>query len=242
MTRGGGTPSTIRCEKSASFVTIAKSFRCAWPKSWDSVGREPRSKACVTGRPVCRVGTRGRFSSKRKPLMPHVRASIGCPSTAPRDPHRPVPVHDGAKETPPARPPRNPPPPASPARTERRCAFHAAQAGRCTPQDESRSSQNSWVKVSPDPGCRQGGYWSISCSRTLLCVAQHRRQQARGRAGVQERVKPLLIYQRALRHRTRSEALFFAGQQYQAGQLPVAKDLPSPRGSVSVVLKKNRAS
>ena len=116
--------------------------------------------ASLTDRPVCREGTRGRFSSKRKPLMPHVRASIGCPSTGPRDQHRPIPAHGEAKETPSARLPRNPPPPSSPTPTGQRCAFHAAQAARCILRDQSRSSLNSCVKANPGPDCRQ----AASCS------------------------------------------------------------------------------
>ena len=173
MTRGGGTLSTMRCEKSASFVTIARSCCCAWPQSWESVGRGPRSKAWVTGRPVCREGTRGRFSSKRKPLMPHVRANTGYPSAGPRDQHKRAPARGGATGTQPARPPRNHPPPASPARTGRRCGFPAAQAARCTLRDQSRSSLNSCVKVNPDPGCRQAASCSSSRSpgEVLLSVA-----------------------------------------------------------------------
>ncbi len=157
-TRGGGKPSTMRREKSASLVTIAKSFCWACSQSSESLGREPSSKAWVTDRRVGKEGTRGRFSSKRKPLMPHVRPSIGCPLAGPHDLHMRAPAPAEVRETHPAHPPPNPPPPASPVWTERRSASRAAQAAHCTHRDESQSSPNSRGNTTPNPGCRQGQF------------------------------------------------------------------------------------
>lgn len=169
ITRGGGAPNTMRCEKSASLVRMARSLCCACVQSSESVRRDPRSKACVTGKRVCREETRGRFSSKRNPLRPQAQTSIGSPSAGPRDPRRPAPARDGARETLPTLRPPNPPPPASRAPTERRSAFHAAPDVRCIHQDESRSSLSSCIKPNSDHEFRQARSesWPLLTDRSL---------------------------------------------------------------------------
>jgi len=79
-TRGGGDARIIRCEKSASFVTIARSCRLACFHSSESDSLGPRLMTCRTGNFVLSPETAGRFSSNRKPVMKPVQVNIGCAS------------------------------------------------------------------------------------------------------------------------------------------------------------------
>ena len=169
-TLGGGY--RARCAaKSASLVTITKSFCCACAGSRRSRTRS----AWVTGRRVCRMERAGGSRRRGNPLMPRARTSNGSPSVGPHDPAQASTCSRRSEGAPSTHPPRNLPPPASPA-PDWTAIRVPRSTGRPLHLDESQSSLNSYAKTGPLPDCRQAQFTPES--KTELNRSKQRTREA----------------------------------------------------------------
>ena len=145
-TRGGGDTRMMRCEKSASFVTITRSFSFACCQRAESDIRSPRLEAWTTGRDVLKPETAGRFSSKRNPVMTPDRASIGYASVAPRGRGKRVPGGGLTLETPAAPRRLNHLQPTCREQRPRQCACRERLDDRCRHRNALQSHPYSLVQ------------------------------------------------------------------------------------------------
>src|SRR5438477_462196 len=135
----------IRFEKSASLLTMARSWRRACSHKSVSVGLSPSDLAWMTGNAGVNWISDGRLLSKRKPFILRLQPSSRYPSDPSHRQDRPGRLRASTQGIPPARLPQSLPPPETQGPFSLQCECPARRDARCKCLDGSQSALTSTI-------------------------------------------------------------------------------------------------